>query len=112
MNLVQPTGRGLELDPITYPNAVVAGETARFRLLVDGKPAAGLKVSVIPGGDRYRDTVGAMALTTGADGVVSVRWPSAGLYWLGAEAEDRNPGEKRAESRQMSYAATFEVMTP
>jgi hypothetical protein len=108
----KPTGKGLELDPITHPNAVVAGETARFRFLIDGKPAAGLKISVIPGGDRYRDDVGEMALTTGADGVVAIRWPAAGMYWLGAEAEDSKPSEKRAENRQMSYAATFEVMTP
>ena len=109
---LKPTGKGLELDPITHPNAVVAGETARFRFLLDGRPAAGLKVSVVPGGDRYRDDVGEMALTTGTDGVVTIRWPAAGMSWLGAEAEDDKPGEKRAEARQMSYAATFEVMTP
>ncbi|WP_454883810.1 DUF4198 domain-containing protein [Sphingomonas oryzagri] len=109
---LKPIGRGLELDPVTHPNGVVAGETARFRFLVDGKPAGGLKVSVAPGGDRYRDDVGEMTLTTDSDGVVEVRWPAAGMYWLGAEAEDNKPSEKRAESRHMNYAATFEVMTP
>lgn len=109
---LKPSGNGLELAPITHPNAMVAGETARLRFLIDGKPAAGLKVSLLPGGDRYRDDVGEMALTTGADGVVAIRWPAAGMYWLGAEAEDDKPAEKRAEARQMSYAATFEVMTP
>jgi uncharacterized GH25 family protein len=32
------TGRGLELAPITHPNDLAAGETASFRLLLDGKP--------------------------------------------------------------------------
>lgn len=109
---LKPSSNGLELAPITHPNAMVAGETARLRFLIDGKPAAGLKVSLLPGGDRYRDDVGGTALTTGADGVVAIRWPAAGMYWLGAEAEDNKPTEKRAEARQMSYAATFEVMTP
>lgn len=109
---LKPAGHGLELEPITHPNAIVAGETARFRLLVDGKPAAGVKVTVIPGGDRYRDDVGTMLLTSGADGVVAVKWPRAGMYWLGAEAEDAYPAQRRADTRRMSYAATLEVMTP
>lgn len=108
----KPTGKGLEFDPITHPNSVAAGEVARFRFLVDGKPAAGIKVTVIAGGDRYRDDTGAVELITGADGVVSINWPTAGMYWIGATAEDRHPGEKRAETRKMSYAATLEVMTP
>lgn len=108
----KPTGKGLEFEPITHPNAIAMGETARFRFLVDGRPAAGVKVTVLPGGDRYREEEGARTLTTGADGVVAVTWPAAGMYWLGAEAEDKHPTEKRAETRRMSYAATLEVMTP
>jgi hypothetical protein len=108
----KPTGKGLELAPITHPNALVAGETARFRFLVDGKPAASVTVTVLAGGDRYRDDAGEKTLTTDRDGVVAVTWPTAGMYWLGAEAQDRNPAEKRAEARRMSYAATLEVMTP
>ena len=110
--VLKPAGKGLEFDPITHPNSLAAGETARFRFLIDGKPAAGLKVTVIPGGDRYREDEGAMALTTGADGVVAITWPAAGMYWVGAEAEDHNPAEKRAEARRMSCAVTLEVMTP
>lgn len=108
----KPTGKGLEFDPITHPNAVAAGETARFRFLIDGKPAAGVKITVIAGGVRYREDEGALNLTTATDGTVSIKWPAAGLYWLGAEAEDKNPAEKKAEARRMSYAVTLEVMTP
>lgn len=112
MTVFKPTGRGLEMEPITHPNAIVAGETARFRFLIEGKPAPGVRVTVLRGGDRYRDDVGAMTLTTGADGVVAIKWPGAGMYWVGAEAEDGHPAEQRAESRKLSYAATLEVMTP
>jgi uncharacterized GH25 family protein len=112
LTVFKPVGKGLELAPITHPNSAVAGETTRFRFLIDGKPAAGLTVTVIQGGDRYRDDEGAIELTTGPDGVVPIRWPSAGRYWLGAEAQDDKPDEKRAEIRKMSYAATIEVATP
>lgn len=108
----KPTGSGLEFEPISHPNTLAADETARFRFLIDGKPAAKVKVTVVRGGDRYRDDVGAIELTTGADGTVAVKWPTAGMYWLGAEAEDNKPAEKRAELRRMSYSATLEVMTP
>lgn len=110
--VLQPTGRGLELDPITHPDELVAGETARFRFLLDGKPAAGLKVTAIAGGTRYRDALGAMELTTGPDGVVSVTWPSAGMYWLNATAADAHASNPKVGERQLSYAATLEVMTP
>ena len=107
---LKPVGKGLEFDPLTQPNSLVQGEAARFRYLVDGRPAAGIKVRVIADGDRYRESTDAMELITGKDGVVSITWPKAGLYWVGAEVEDKNPAEKKAETRKMTSAVTLEVM--
>ena len=106
------TGKGLEFAPITHPDELVAGETAKFRFLVDGKPAAGLTVTVIPGGKRYRNDEGARELTTGADGVLSVDWPTAGMYWLNATLTDAKATTPRATERRMSYVMTLEVLTP
>lgn len=106
------TGKGLEFDPVTHPDELVAGETARFRFLVDGKPAAGLKVTVVPGGKRYRDAEGAQDVTTGADGVLAIKWPAAGMYWLNATLTDAKATAPRATQRRMSYTTTLEVMTP
>ncbi len=107
-----PTNTGLEMAPITHPDELVSGEAAKFRFLIDGKPAANLKVTVIPGGKRYRDAEGAMELTTGTDGVLSVTWPSAGMYWLNATATDAKTTTPRATQRRMSYVTTLEVLTP
>ena len=106
------TGKGLEFAPITHPDELVAGETAKFRFLIDGKPAAGLKVTVIPGGKRYRNDEGAVELTTGSDGVLDVKWPTAGMYWLNATATDTRTSIPRATERRMSYTTTVEVLTP
>ena len=106
------TGKGLEFAPVTHPDELVAGQAARFRFLIDGKPAPNLKVTVIPGGKRYRNDEGAMNLTTGADGLLSVKWPGAGMYWLNAVASDAKTTVPRATERRMSYATTLEVMTP
>ncbi len=80
--VLKPTGSGLELVPITHPNDLVAGEKASFTLVMDGKPVAGIPVTVIPGGIRYRDQLGEIKVTTGADGKFSVTWPEAGMYWV------------------------------
>jgi hypothetical protein len=53
-----------------------------------------------------------MELTTGADGVLSVTWPSAGMYWLNATATDAKTTTPRATQRRMSYVTTLEVLTP
>lgn len=108
----KPTGKGLELDPVTHPDELISGEAARFRFLIDGKPAAGIKVTVIPGGKRYRDAEGAVELTTGNDGMMTFKWPAAGMYWLNATATDARTSNPKATERRMSYATTLEVMTP
>jgi hypothetical protein len=107
----QPTNKGLEMVPVTHPAELVAGEAAKFRFLVDGKPAAGLKLSVLPGGKRYRDGDGMVEVTTGADGVATVNWPEPGMYWLNATYSDA-VADGRITGHRMSYTTTLEVMAP
>lgn len=104
---LKPTGKGLELEPITHPNDLVASEKARFRLLQDGKPAVGAEVEVVLGDQRYRGKGVEQKLTTGADGVLEIAWPQAGMYWI--EASARGAGEGGVE-RNLAYIATFEVL--
>lgn len=105
-------GKGLEFDPVTHPDELVAGETAKFRFLVDGKPVPNLKVTIVPGGKRYRDAEGAKEVTTDAQGLLSYAWPAAGMYWVNATLTDDKPTAPRATQRRMSYTTTLEVMTP
>ena len=113
--VLAPTNQGLELIPITHPNDLYAGSPASFRFLIDGKPAAGLDVTVIPGGIRYRDQVGDIKAITDADGKFSVRWPAAGMYWLTA-SQGAAPGAGGASGtldkpvRRAGYSATLEVL--
>ncbi|WP_277980151.1 DUF4198 domain-containing protein [Sphingomonas phyllosphaerae] len=110
--VLRPSGKGLEIDYVTHPDELVAGETTRFRFLVDGQPAASLKVTLVPGGKRYRDAEGARELTTAADGTLAIDWPGAGMYWLNATLTDARATAPRATQRRMSYSTTLEVMTP
>jgi uncharacterized GH25 family protein len=105
-----PTGVGLELQPITHPNDLVEGEATSFRLLLDGKPAAGVKVEADIGGTRYRDVVKEIEVTTDADGKFSITWPAPGMYWMGASVRDNNASIKEAKERRASYSALLEVL--
>lgn len=112
----KPTGKGIELVPVTHPNDLVSGEPATFQFLLDGKPAAGLPVTVIPGGIRYRNQLNQQDLKTGADGKVIVKWGEPGMYWINvttprpAGAEEGAPPAPGA--RRASYVTTLEVMAP
>lgn len=103
-------GRGIELVPVTHPNDLFAGENATFQLLVDGKPAEGLKIDVVPGATRYRNEQNEIHLTTGADGKFEVKWPQAGMYWLETVREDNKTTVPEAKQRRLSYVAVFEVL--
>ncbi|MBU0554890.1 MAG: DUF4198 domain-containing protein [Alphaproteobacteria bacterium] len=109
---IKPLGQGLEMVPVTHPAELVQGESAQLRFLVDGQPAADLKVTLVPGGKRYRDSEGVFEVTTDADGVATVNWPMPGMIWLNASLRDDKPTTPRATQRRLSYTATLEVMAP
>jgi uncharacterized GH25 family protein len=111
-NAFKPTGKGLEFQPITLPGALASDEEGQFRFLVDGKPAANLAVTVVPGGKKFREAEDAQELKTGADGVLHVKWPVPGMYWLNANYTDNKPTTPRATERRLSFTTTLEVVAP
>lgn len=122
--VLKPTGRGIELVPVTHPNDLVAGETATFQFVLDGKPMPNQAVTVIPGGIRYRDKLNQMDLKTDAEGKVQIKWPEPGMYWLnvttgGGRGEGMGPGAQGQAAppaapapRRANYVTTLEVLAP
>jgi len=105
-----PTGKGIELAPVTHPNDLFAGEEATFRVLVDGKPAAGLEFEIVRGGTRYRNAQDDLKATTDAEGLLKVTWPEPGMYWLETSVQDDKPVNPKATQRRLGYVATLEVL--
>ncbi len=103
-------GEGIELVPVTHPNDLVAGEEAKFKLFIDGKPAQGLEVEIIRGATRYRNAQDEMKLKTDANGEFTARWNDAGMYWLETTSQDKKTNVPQAKERRLSYVATFEVL--
>ncbi|MCK9540834.1 MAG: DUF4198 domain-containing protein [Novosphingobium sp.] len=110
--VLKPTGKGLEFVPVTLPTDLVTDEPGKFRFLVDGKPAAGLKVELIPGARRFRAEEQTLELTTDANGLITVNWPVAGFYYLTTSLTDDKPSNPKANKRRMNYIATLEVVAP
>jgi uncharacterized GH25 family protein len=119
----KPAGTGLELEPLTAPTDLSVGDTSRFRLLLDGQPAAGADVTILRGGNRYRYKLGELALKTDAQGLFSVQWPEAGRYLVttshgrrtgpaeaAPRAAARAPADVAALPRRASYSVTLEVL--
>lgn len=107
---LKPTGKGLEIEFLTHPNDLYAGETAKWRLLLDGKPARDLKVELVPGGTRYRDSQQDWSVTSDKKGMVEITWPSAGRYFLEVGTSDNKTSHKKADQRRLQYIGTFEVL--
>lgn len=113
--VLKPSNVGLEMIPLTPPTELRAGEKAAFRFLIDGKPAARLGFSLIPGGVRYRGVLHEIRLVTDARGEASLTWPAAGMYWVSASWPERAP---RVEGQppppppahSLTYSATLEVL--
>ena len=107
---LKPVGEGIELLPVTHPNDLFAGEQAKFKLQIDGKPAVGLEIEIVRGGTRYRNAQEEIKAKTDANGEFSVTWPEAGMYWLETVSEDANTSLPQAKQRRLSYVATLEVL--
>ncbi|NQE63906.1 DUF4198 domain-containing protein [Caulobacter sp. RHG1] len=123
---LKPTGKGLELVPVTHPTDVIATEPATFKFVIDGKPAADLEVTFAPGGHRWRASPGEIKVKTGPDGAVKFTLPEAGMYWVnasvrsGANARGGPPGAPQQGAVQAlpgngenaSYTAVIEAQRP
>ena len=109
---LKPTGRGLELVPVSGIADLFVGEDASFRFLLDGQPAAHLDIEVIRDGTRYRNAIGETHLKTDADGLVKLNWAAPGLHWISASVSDAKSSVPQASARRASYTAIVEVLTP
>lgn len=108
---IKPANQGLELvDGGAAPTDLVADEPASLKLLMDGKPAADVEVTVVAANQRFQSDLPDQKIKTGPDGVFKVTWPRAGYYWINATATA--PGTIPNATRRASYTATLEVQKP
>lgn len=87
--VLKPKGQGIEIVfNDGHPNDLFTNETSKLTVLLNGKPAAGLELTLMPDGDRYRNEAGEIKLKTDDKGSCEIHWSKAGRYWLNAEIEE------------------------
>jgi len=107
---LKTTGQGFELKPTTHPNAIYLDQGFAFQLLVDGKPAPDVAVSVYRSGNVYDDRRIAVQLKTDAEGKGQINFTQPGVYLMTAQypALRPAPGDPPT-ARSYTYSLTFEV---
>jgi len=95
----RPIGQPFEVVPLA-PVAPRAGQPLAVRVLIDGKPAAGVEVA--------RGDAGIDAVKTDADGVARFV-PQPGLNRLWAGRRTPVSGDPRFTQLSIEYLLTFEV---
>jgi|GEM_PF-13090 len=109
--VIQPEGDGVEISfERTHPNDVYVDEPASFRILADGKPVAGAKVTIVREGDRYRDAEDAIILFSDAQGWVTVEWPGSNRYHVQAQASSKGTLHGYPSLKSGSYSVILEVL--
>ena len=106
---LEATGDGLELIMLTHPNELFAGETASFKLSLNGKPPGEtVTIKLTRNDTRYRNERNTLEITTKKTGEFEIPWQQAGLYLLEAEVEVKAKN-KVFDSEVFSLYATLEV---
>jgi uncharacterized GH25 family protein len=105
-----PTGKSLELRPITHPSEIFAAQPATFELLFEGKPVAGANVEVYRSAGVYdgKKKV-AHLIKTDAAGRFSITPPDAGTYLALIRHRTASPVGAETPYRSYSYTLTFEA---
>lgn len=107
---LKPTGKGLELEPVTHPNEIYAGEAFKFRLLNDGQAAGDVAFAIYRAGDQHAEKRYTYSAKTDAAGAAAVTFDQAGIYVLVASYPPRTPGEPMTPvAKSSTYSLTFEV---
>ncbi len=104
-----PTGKGLELKPVTHPSEIYAKAPAKFELLFEGKPVSGANIEVFRAAGLYDGKKLAAQATTDAKGGFSVTPPDAGTYLALIRHRTAAPAGAETPYRSYSYTLTFEA---
>ena len=106
---LKPKGVGLEIQAMTHPSAVVAGSSAEFVLLFDGKPMAGTEITLFRSAGVYDGRKIAAQIKSGMDGRFSLTPSDAGTYLILARHRGAAPSGSETPYRSYTYTLAFDA---
>jgi uncharacterized GH25 family protein len=107
--VLAPTGKGLELKPVTHPSEIYAKAPASFVLLFEGKPVSGATVEVFRAAGLYDGKKLAAQAKTDTGGGFSITPPDAGTYLALIRYRTTAPAGAETPYRSYAYTLTFEA---
>jgi len=104
------TNKGLEINFESHPNENFVGESSKFYLVLNGKPAPkDTLVRLTRNDTRYRNNRQSMEIKTKADGAITIDWKEAGMYLLEAEVETIADEKQTSKKDVFAIYLTLEV---
>ncbi len=103
---IEPAGLPVEIVPLDGPDHWRAGREMRFRVLVEGEPAAGELLLATYAGFAPEEAW-CYAIATDREGIATVRPQQAGLWTLMVRSRQLASGETREEYDFDSYTGTL-----
>ncbi|MCE7796658.1 DUF4198 domain-containing protein [Sphingobium sufflavum] len=106
---LKPRGEALEVQPVTHPNGIAAGSDATFVLLFDGKPLAGVDVTLFRSAGVHDGRKIAGQVKSDAAGRFTVKPGDAGTYLLLVRHRAQAPAGAETPWRSYSYTLAFDA---
>ncbi len=106
---LKPGGEALEVQPITHPNGITAGSNAIFQLLYNGKPLAGVDVTLFRAAGVYDGRKVAAQTKSDAAGRFTLHPDDAGAYLLLVRHRAQSPAGAETPWRSYTYTLAFDA---
>ena len=104
-DFAKPLGQALEFIPLSDPASLNAGDRLKLRVLLDGKPLAGVKVAA----NMFDYSDKAEKVVTDADGAVTVTVPARRMAGVEIEYFAKTAGDSRIDGIWYTSSITFRV---
>jgi len=106
---ITPTGRWLEIIPVTHPADIVEGEPASFKVLYKGKPLNKKIVVLVANGSEYQNQKTDKEYVTNNEGIITVALNTPGVYLLKSSHQTTLQDDPEAKVLRCNTGLTFEA---
>lgn len=106
---LKPSGKALEIQAVTHPNAITAGSDAAFLLLFEGKPLGGAEITLFRSAGYYDGRKVAAQLKSDATGRFTLKPEDAGTYLILVRHRGAAPAGAETPYRSYTYTLAFDA---
>lgn len=108
--VLNPTGIGLEIVPLTHPSEVYFEEEFNLKIQFNGKVLAGHHLNLFREGGSYEEPKYTQEVISDEEGKITVVLDKPGVYLIMTRYQDIAPEEAETPYRSYTIALTFEAV--